>query len=878
MSEFLKILLSLSLSGSLLTITLILLKKLYQDKFSKCWQYYIWLTAAFRFLLPFAPDHTLVGFLFQTAETAVEASAPGSPFDTQEAPLSARKSEHAESSVSSSLSTADSPAFGRFFGKADNSDRFFGIADNPDSSSLFSTKKNPASGSLSGTTAPPASDSPSGSAVQTALPGLLTKYSHGISILLFFIWFLPATGLFIRNIMAYRNFLNYIKTSGTAVSDIHILNLLAACEEACGIQKPVELYCLAKAASPVMTGFFHPCIAIARRQISDTALKFIFTHELTHYKRRDMFYKWLIQAVVCMHWFNPLVYLLEREVCKACELSCDEAVIRSLSREEKIAYGNTLLLCSKSIPASGFPASSLTLTEGAKQLKERLGAIMNERKQTKTKTAAAAILTAGICISSAITGAYAAPLKPSSLSRQDLENTAPGKTTTDTVPEQTLPDRHLTAENISGHVSADNSLPDKILSRYRSLLALKTDAYQDMSVSSFRENAVFELDTPEGMKLLSKAAREESLRFSRFTDENAFFLCNTLLPLTNGEWKTYHLTSAAAERSLQNGQIAELEFNADITILNPDIKISEYEQAYSGLYQAAQKFLSSRTDAVLADSLASSVQKVQKQAEKTLKKYAAAVSRTGNIQMSIRRCMYGPEDPAAYDTAAVSSITDDKNPGDTLTAAKTPAPSPAEQTASKKSVSAKTSSGDIPAYIKKILTLKADGYQNFRLEDFLDYTASRYEDDHSLWKAKNRLAQEDRSRLKELLSSEDYHFLTVTLPCTESESTYPSDRVGNIPPDFGSCFDLPYPRYGTSVHFEWCVRYEPSDPDLTVGQRDEIIINILHGMDAFVADTPEDTNIGSTAYLKKMRRCLKELITKNSGRGLNMTLFQCHSG
>lgn len=169
MSEFLKILLSLSLSGSLLTITLILLKKLYQDKFSKCWQYYIWLTAAFRFLLPFAPDHTLVGFLFQTAETAVEASAPGSPFDTQEAPLSARKSEHAESSVSSSLSTADSPAFGRFFGKADNSDRFFGIADNPDSSSLFSTKKNPASGSLSGTTAPPASDSPSGSAVQTAL-------------------------------------------------------------------------------------------------------------------------------------------------------------------------------------------------------------------------------------------------------------------------------------------------------------------------------------------------------------------------------------------------------------------------------------------------------------------------------------------------------------------------------------------------------------------------------------------------------------------------------------------------------------------------------------------------------------------------------------
>ena len=56
MNEFLKILLSLSLSGSLLTITLILLKKLYQDKFSKCWQYYIWLVVIARLLLPFAPE------------------------------------------------------------------------------------------------------------------------------------------------------------------------------------------------------------------------------------------------------------------------------------------------------------------------------------------------------------------------------------------------------------------------------------------------------------------------------------------------------------------------------------------------------------------------------------------------------------------------------------------------------------------------------------------------------------------------------------------------------------------------------------------------------------------------------------------------------
>ena len=42
-----------------------------------------------------------------------------------------------------------------------------------------------------------------------------------------------------------------------------------------------------------------------------------------------------------------------------------------------------------------------------------------------------------------------------------------------------------------------------------------------------------------------------------------------------------------------------------------------------------------------------------------------------------------------------------------------------------------------------------------------------------------------------------------------------------------------------------------------------------------MADTPEHTDIGSTAYQKKMRQCLEQLIEENSGRGLDMTIFQC---
>lgn len=75
MSEWIKVLLSLSLSGTLLMLFLFCCKKPYRKKFSKSFQYYIWLLVALRFLLPFSPEVTLTGVLFRGMDTAsVEGS------------------------------------------------------------------------------------------------------------------------------------------------------------------------------------------------------------------------------------------------------------------------------------------------------------------------------------------------------------------------------------------------------------------------------------------------------------------------------------------------------------------------------------------------------------------------------------------------------------------------------------------------------------------------------------------------------------------------------------------------------------------------------------------------------------------------------------
>lgn len=91
MSEFMKTLLSLSVSGTLLLLLIWGFKLLYKNRFSRRWQYYIWIIAVFRFLLPFTPDTTIVGNLFETlSATEMTGESPASPREpmTGESPAS----------------------------------------------------------------------------------------------------------------------------------------------------------------------------------------------------------------------------------------------------------------------------------------------------------------------------------------------------------------------------------------------------------------------------------------------------------------------------------------------------------------------------------------------------------------------------------------------------------------------------------------------------------------------------------------------------------------------------------------------------------------------------------------------------------------------
>ena len=340
MNEFMKILLSLSVSGTLLLLLILGLKPLYKSRFSKRWQYYIWIIVALRFLLPFTPDTTIVGSLFEK---------PGTTVITNEIPTSPN---------------VPAPA------NTDNSK-----------------------------TEPIQADRD----IAAAMREPFNRY-----VCLFFIWSVFALVLFVRKITIYQGFIQYIKAGSTEVSDIKTLNLLSDCEEKLNIKTRVELSRNPLIASPIMIGFFRARIVLPACELDDKELSYIFVHELIHYKQRDMFYKWLIQIVVCAHWFNPFVYLLEKEVNKSCELSCDEKVISVLDDNARREYGDTLISFLKSNNLYKSSLASVTLTEGAEQLKERLGAIMKFKKKSKGIIAITAIFSVLVCVCFFVTGAYAA--------------------------------------------------------------------------------------------------------------------------------------------------------------------------------------------------------------------------------------------------------------------------------------------------------------------------------------------------------------------------------------------------------------------------------------------------------------------------------------
>ena len=345
MAEYLKVPVSLSLSGSLVILVLLLCGPLLRGRVSRRWQYYVWLIAVFRLLLPLSPEASPIGTLFREPEAppAVQAASP-----------------YAAETVPARAGTAPKPL-------------------------------------------PP--PQPSVPPPDRAFDGIPPAEALALA------WLGGALVLMVWRVSAYLHFLRCLRAGRREVSDPALLDLLARTGEELKVRRPVELWENPLAASPMLLGLFRPRIVLPSAAVSETDFRCTALHELTHYRRRDLLYKWLVQLTVCLHWWNPLVWVMAREIDRACELACDEAVLRRLKPEERLSYGDALLRALEF--GGGYRAArgSVSLGESAELLKERLSAIMKFKKPSKWTALLSLVLAAALTTGAAAAGAYTGPAK-----------------------------------------------------------------------------------------------------------------------------------------------------------------------------------------------------------------------------------------------------------------------------------------------------------------------------------------------------------------------------------------------------------------------------------------------------------------------------------
>jgi len=157
--------------------------------------------------------------------------------------------------------------------------------------------------------------------------------------------------------------------------------------------------------APLMLGIIIPVLLLPDMEMSEESLNCILLHEITHYKRHDLLYKWFVMIVNTVHWFNPFAYIVSKQIDEECEISCDLSVVANMNEQEQNGYMNTILTL---LSANKAKKQILTtaMASNKNQIKRRFTMIRNATKKSKiimlTSAIAACIILIGSVIASGV--------------------------------------------------------------------------------------------------------------------------------------------------------------------------------------------------------------------------------------------------------------------------------------------------------------------------------------------------------------------------------------------------------------------------------------------------------------------------------------------
>ena len=169
------------------------------------------------------------------------------------------------------------------------------------------------------------------------------------------------------------------------------------------LKRPISIRRSDRIDAPLTYGIFHPVILMPEDTNWEDMrqLKYILEHEYIHICRFDTVTKLICALAVCIHWFNPLVWIMYLLFNRDLELSCDERVVRQFGMQTRKNYANMLI--SMEARKSGLMPFYNNFSKNA--IEERITSIMKIKKTSIFAVLIAIILIVGIttaCATSAI--------------------------------------------------------------------------------------------------------------------------------------------------------------------------------------------------------------------------------------------------------------------------------------------------------------------------------------------------------------------------------------------------------------------------------------------------------------------------------------------
>lgn len=350
------------------------------------------------------------------------------------------------------------------------------------------------------------------------------------------------------------------------------------------IRRSVSVRVSDRIDTPLTYGVFKSVILLPKKtEWEDTAqLEYILWHEYMHIYYFDSALKLAAVAALCLHWFQPFVWVMYFLLNRDIELACDESVVRRCGVKDRAFYANMLI--GMEAKRSGVMPLCNNFSKNA--IEGRIRAVMKIKKFSL----GAAIFAAGLVVG--VTTAFATSAAGSTEHSTDgYENTARGLTNA----AQEQKDKKQTGGT------------DFTQEEYDQLLALQFDGYRKMSVSEFQKKVWALTDTAEYHELLERFSKDEALYEKRDTDDTAFFLHYVLDPLTAEQWQKRSFSggvSAGPANLPDNGMsdVAMLEYVMTLTILDADkLRVGDYVDLRLGVADAMSELLSGYTAKELAD-------------------------------------------------------------------------------------------------------------------------------------------------------------------------------------------------------------------------------------------------------------------------------------